>query len=439
MSEPQRVFLFESIVPSDGTSASLRHLIGFLFYPYQQLQESTATNFNQLSLTLKLSILLASKYGFEPARFLILASHIGANGSVSKGVVEGLLTLPFCLNDFSVSSSLSKMVLNGDNAQWLTRSAKISHDPIFVINSCILLEKLGYFDTELSMKVASLDHYTYCMRQVRKILSTPFALENIIVLNCMKSFALERENLRELTEIARVSPNSIYVANTGFLFKMLDRLDLAEEMFTKGNILGSRRLAIELLFLKFDQAPGGDLSFFNLPENDPLELKAYGLWKLAQCYRYGRKIDRNLPQANTYYLQAVSISASNPQKCFPEIHYDAGSFALYCALSSTNPDQKKLALDHAVQHFRIAGNHGMEEAFTREDEVTTIHPELSYSSGIFNGIAQRAAIAGYLKIAQGILQRHALSTPTSMIDLKAWSDAEQVDIDFTKIFKEIKW
>ena len=109
-------------------------------------------------------------------------------------------------------------------------------------------------------------------------------------------------------------------------------------------------------------------------------------------------------------------------------------------MSCSKAEQKILALNSALFHFRSAAEFGMEAAFTKEDEVTTIHPELVEISGIFNGIAQRAATAGYLKIAQGILNRHGLNRPVIAADLRPWADAERVNIDFEKLFhKETKW
>jgi hypothetical protein len=438
--EEEKIFLCESFSFSSDAPIAFRKFIGFLFYPYQRFQESTHTNFNQLPLSFKLSILLSSKYGFEPANFLLLTSHIGSTASMSKGVVERVLQLPFCLTDFSICSSLRKVALSKDNAQWFVKNAKISNDVVYISNSYFLLERIGYSDEELSKKVSSLDVDTACAQSVYKILSTPFALENIIVLNCVKSFALEGENLTSIVEGVRSSRSSILVANTGFLFKMLGHFDLAAEMFMKGEALHSRRLGIELFSLNFDQTLVENISFFNLPEEDQSGLRAFGMWKLAQCYRYGRKIDRSLEQANQYYLQAVAISASNSQNCFPEIHYDAGDFALYCASICSNPEQKILALNYALQHFRSAAGFGMEAAFTKEDEVTTLHPELVETPGVFNKIAQRAVLAGYLKTAQGILNRHRLNRPVTVEDLKPWADAEQINIDFEKLFyKETKW
>lgn len=421
---------------------TVRQLVGFLFYPHQQLQESSYTNFNQLPLALKLSILLASEYGFEPAKSLLLMSHLGSPSSMSKGVVERLLHFPFCLYDFSVCSGLKKMALNNDgkNIPWLVSNAKKSKDAVYVLNSCFLLTQIGITDEEVSTKALSLDADTAYLQRVSKILSTPFALENIVILNCLKGFALEGENLRHLVEGMRSSRDSIVIANAGFLFKTLGHMNLAVEMFSQGITLNSKRLGIELLSLYFEQAPVGHLNFFRLPEEDQSGLRAFGIWKLAQCYRYGRKIDRDLVQANAYYLQAASFSLSDPRNFFPELHYDAGDFALYCALSCTKPEQKILALNYARQHFRTASDGGMEAAFAKEDEVTTLHPGLSIVPGIFNNIAKRAVIAGYFKTAQKILNRHGLNRPTMTGDLKPWADAEQIKIELEKLFsKETTW
>lgn len=125
---------------------------------------------------------------------------------------------------------------------------------------------------------------------------------------------------------------------------------------------------------------------------------------------------------------------SNPSKRFPEIHFDAGDFALYCALSHPNPLQKNLALESAIQHFKAAQIFGIEEAFSKEDEATSIHPELN-SPNNFNTIAERATAAGYLKVALEILRRHDLPLPNSL----TWATAEKVNITFTKLYGNEKW
>ncbi len=433
LNEHEKIFLHETFACERLTT---QNLVGFLFYPYHQLRSSTKTNFNQLSLTMKLSILLAAKYGFEPAQFLIFTSHIGTSDNDSRRVADGLLSLPFCLDDFSSLQDLKSIFSKRDNSSWILEKARSSYDPIYLTNSSLLFRQMELPDIaeELAGKTNLTDWQAACTQRIEKILTTPFSLENRTILNCLKNFAYQATNYTFLFERANTSSNSLYVINASFFFRMFGHLSDAERLLMRAESLHSQRLGMDFLLLNFSKDSGSEASFSNLSPTDPLGLEAYAHWKIAQCYRYGRKTPRDLARANTHYLQAVSISMSNPSKRLPEIHFDAGDFALYCALSHPNPLQKNLALESAIQHFKAAQIFGMEEAFSREDEATSIHPELN-SPNNFNTIAEHATTAGYLKVALEILRRHDLPLPNSL----TWATAEKVDITFTKLYRNEKW
>lgn len=270
--------------------------------------------------------------------------------------------------------------------------------------------------------------------EVDSFLERPFCFEDVGILNEIKSFILKDSHLDRLVERAKGSEDPTYVLNTGTLLKRLELNDLSKGILRRADGLGSKRACIELGFLLLEQDFGEGLKFFESSDLSARGLVAYGLWKLAQCYQYGLNTPRDLVAANEFYLRAVRISCSDPSQRFPEVHYGAGEFAVYCALSQPERGQKINALQQAMIHFQKAGEFGMEVAFVKEAEVAEKLIDLKVLSlEILVHIAHRAATVGYFSSAKKIADKYSILIPPFPGTLPIWAEAEQLG----NVYKEL--
>jgi hypothetical protein len=332
-----------------------QEFVGFLFYPYEQLSESIKTNFNQLPMALRASILIAADFDFKPARTLIKASHLG---------------------------EIQNVIIDADE-------------------------------------------------QVDSFLEMLFCLEDVGILNGIKRFIVEDDNIGRLIDRARRSQDRIYILNAGYLFRELGIKDLTEEMLIRASELGSKRAVIEYGFFLLERnLEEGKTFFISSPAIHKVGLTAYGLWKVAQLYQCQNDkigLHRDLKEANRYYLDAIRILQADPTQCFPEIHYAAGEFAVYCALSNPDLDQKIAALRQAAVHFQKAEQFGMEIAFKKEEEVAEKLIEHKVADlRAYADIAHRAVTAGYFTTADKIKNKHSMREPEDKAISTTWANAEQL-------------
>ena len=345
-------FLKTSLQSKKGKSILLGDLVGFIFYPHNLLMQSVKTNYNQLSASLKNSILLSALYGFEPACALIKFSGLGKLQTQEIKTLEDLsssLKVPFCFEDVGFLNQTKKLVRQGNNLQLLEANTISSKD-------------------------------------------SPFLL------------------------------------NVGYLFKFLNLVDKAEETFKKAVEAGSKRALIELGFLLLEKDFAQGEAFFRSDKKlEESGLKAYGCWKLAQCYWKGHKTDRNLEHANRLYQDAVRLSTHTSSLSFPEIYYDVGEFALYCALGHPDDSQKRSALQQALAYFQKAAAQGMSVAFIKEAEIAEKLMDLGQApADIFFTLISRVLTSGNFAIAEQISKKQNLPLPPPFSPLKKVAEAEQL-------------
>ncbi len=168
------------------------------------------------------------------------------------------------------------------------------------------------------------------------------------------------------------SGTAIQTLNLGFMLNHFEREDEALEAFRLAGDKGSVRARIEMgnILLKRNFTEG--VRFFN-------SLGAYGLWKIAQCYRYERNTTQDFGAANHYYLQAVTASQSEDLK-YPELFFDAADFAVFYAYSQPDPEIFKVVIASAIDRFVEAGNFHLGPAYLKAAEVSldgvALFPEL---------------------------------------------------------------
>lgn len=380
---------------------SLGYLVGFLFYPYNNLNNTTATNFTQLPKALKTSILISAQYGFKPARDLLVLTTLGkakvrSLTFSSEDELVSFLSIPFCCEDIGVIEA-ARILLeegNGRNVASFISKCRDSQNPITLLNSARLLKILG-----VNVKIF--------------------------------------------------------------------------EILNHAIALGSKRALIEKGFLLIEQDFLAAKEFFESEEITRHGLGAYGLWKIAQCYRYGIGIKRNLTEANNFYLKAINTPKTDfSQQLFPEIYYDAGKFATYYALSQSDMSKKFSALRQASLYFKTAGYFGMVPAFSRASETERRLEELNISESALDSfqrerrsitlvptkkfsvlslnnntsriekiseIASNAARVGLFDEASRIAKRYNIPIPKGNdVDAFMWAQAEQLKQNYEKIEDKVR-
>lgn len=267
-----------------------------LFYPIDLIYKSYKKNFNQLSLLLKMSLLIAAEAGNNEAILICRHAHYSD------------------VFDDEGEKSFSHLVINDINE---------------------------FFE----------------------IIKTPFVTQNLYVLNSLKKF-FKNNNASVLgTTPADLSPLQNF--NLGLLLRDLKFLDESIPFFQYANNSGIHRALIEIgnVYL--------ELNDFSVAKNYfETECGGYGVWKLAQCYRYGIGTPRNLSESNQLYLRALVIDRESDKWHIPEIYYDAADFVVYCALSQKDIAKRNSTLRRARDLYIMAGNNNMPLGFIRAAEIS---------------------------------------------------------------------
>ena len=204
-----------------------------------------------------------------------------------------------------------------------------------------------------------------------KLLSIPFAVENGMVVRKAKEIlndTVKQNAFNQLFEKEGTTASShtavqrTILLNAGYVYKFLGRPDLAINLFRMVGEKESRRGTIEYGFMMLTDNLAGASEFIG--RSEPLGIRPYVLWKLAQYHRHGISTSPNLVQANALYLEALAGAHE-----FPEIFYDAGDFAEYFACSQTDPLKRLSALRQALGHYNRAAEGGVDERYRKQVEI----------------------------------------------------------------------
>lgn len=216
---------------------------------------------------------------------------------------------------------------------------------------------------------------------------------------------------------------TIQALNLGLVFKGLGRDDDALECFDIAINKGSFRASIEMgnILLKRDFDQGA--SFFS-------SLGGYGIWKIAQCYRYGINTERRMDEANRFYLEALS---THEARYYPEICYDAADFAVYYAYSQSNFDVFKAVIDGAIKQFVEAGKLHLGLGYLRAAELSLdvvnlfsdMATDSNFSVNFRKEAAKRALLEGQAAKATSMLDKLHLGDDADMVVIRAC--VEQID------------
>lgn len=263
---------------------------------------------------------------------------------------------------------------------------------------------------------------------LQQLLSISFMAENGVVVQKFKEIlddTAKQDNF--FTRILDAGP--ITLINAGYIYQFLNRPDRAEPLFEKASSeYMSRRGTIEVGFitLRTDLTRADNF----IAKMDAFGIESYALWKLAQYHRYGISTPRNLLEANKGYLSALPGGRE-----FPEIFYDAGDFAEYFASSQTDMPKRIRALEQALEHYRLAAEGGIGEAYKRQAEILnklSVLRSIDLTGKVVE-IACQAASKYFIDAASILRERH-IKIPTR----PEWKSLEQSISIYMNLLKSVK-
>ncbi len=256
------------------------------------------------------------------------------------------------------------------------------------------------------------------------LLDTGFIVTSSSFLEKVKAYKTSHPDILDRLKGEVLSKGTaIQALNLGSIFKSLDRDDDALTCFDEARKKGSLRASIEMgnIILKrnFDEGVG----FFR-------SLGVYGIWKIAQCYRYGINTERRFDAANHFYLEAIAIADA---RNYPEILYDAADFAVYYAYSQPDPVISKAVINGAIRRFVEAGELHLGLGYLRAAEVSldvvTLFPDMvtnpHFSVDFRKEAAKRALLEGHAAKATSMLDKLHLGDDADMMIIRAY--VEQID------------
>ncbi|MBY0463134.1 MAG: hypothetical protein K2Q34_08135, partial [Alphaproteobacteria bacterium] len=242
-------------------------------------------------------------------------------------------------------------------------------------------------------------------------LDIAFVANNGAFVEKTKAYLGEDDNLDRLYGRVMGEGTATQLFNFAMVLKNMGRMDIAPPCFASAASRGSLRAQLELAYYDIESGAevAGRLS----------ALGTYGFWKIAQCFRYGRKVERDLRQANYFYLQSLAGIRE-----FPEIAYDAGDFVEELAVAQKDQEHFKATSRKAIEYFRASGNlHG--SGYIRAAQLMVKARErcadlsIEFNDGEIFGLASLAAQKGAYTKATTFLKRigqdpSSLLTPSTI-------------------------
>lgn len=265
-------------------------ILSGVFYPWPFMYEQGQTHFSDLNQSMRLGILISAYHGNDEATRIILASTHKADEMAPK---------------------------------------------VWKHYFGFLYEKKSFF---------SVNFESNRLDSVKGFLDVPFSFNNLKLLEKLR--IVDLNGLKDLGGMSSL--------NLAFLMKEQKHFDIALGLFTKAGSEGYLRGYIEAGFLFLEDEHKEDEESFKEAEESFKKAGAYGLWKIAECYRYGRRISRNLMEANRYYKLAVTHVSSSA-----EIFYDCADFCEQIALSQDSSEVKKMIWCQVKEYLLQSGNLGM--------------------------------------------------------------------------------
>lgn len=220
-------------------------------------------------------------------------------------------------------------------------------------------------------------------------LDITFVANNGAFVEKAKVYLGEGDNLGRLYGRVMGERTATQLFNFAMVLKSMGKLGEALSCFGNAVSKGSQRAQLELAYYEIES---GAEVLGRLPA-----LGAYGFWKIAQCFRYGRKVERDLRQANYFYLQSLGGIRE-----FPEIAYDAGDFVEELAVAQEDEGRFKASARKAIEYFRRSGDFHLGTGYIRAAQMIIkirerYPPATEFADDIFD-LAFRAAQQGsYIK------------------------------------------
>lgn len=187
--------------------------------------------------------------------------------------------------------------------------------------------------------------------------------------------------------------------NFGVIAKSIGEVSKSLSCFYEASIKGSKRAQLELAYHNLETSVD-TLSSIS-------DVSSYGVWKVAQCFRYGKKVAKDLKEANRYYLQALAGADE-----FPEIAYDTGDFVEELALGQKDKGRFIETARKAIEYFNMAGDRHLGSSYIRAARLMITARErfsdlatTDFNDDAISDLAFKAAQEGAYEKAKSLLER----------------------------------
>ena len=354
----ERKYRFSEEITSKAFAAAI-------FYPYESVDNAQKYHVSQMNCAFKACIHYSSLFdsngvGAEIERGL----KTKVIGKISDGILKENLNIVLPFNDGNFPRKAKEYLTLDGNGDRLCGELRSHGTSVQLLNFGRLLKEIGRDDlAELALEEAySKGAKSLEEERLLDWLDITFVANNAGFIEKAKKYLGEEDNLDRLYGRLMNEGTATQLFNFGMLLKSMNP-DMALSCFRSSISKGSQRAQLELTYYEIER--GAEAS------ERLSALGPYGVWKTAQCFRYGRKVERNLKLANQFYLESLGGSCE-----FPEITYDVGDFVEELAVAQKDEVSFKTTAKKAIEYFEISGRNHLGLGYIRATQLMVRAREL---------------------------------------------------------------
>lgn len=389
-----------------------------IFYPYEIMTTSYKYHISQMNFTFKACLYYCSNFDLNGPGSLIEKGLNTKNLAEIKkdDILLRNLEIAFPFNDSSFIKRAKEYLVKEGNSERLSENSMRTGSAVQSLNLGRLLNAIGKttLGDQLLSKAFSQGAMQIEEESFLSLLDVAFVANNGAFVEKAKVYLGETDNFDRLYARVMRTGSATQLLSFGIILKNIGRHDIAVECFRNAASKNSQKAILELAY--YDIEAGKDV----VEKLSPIG--PYGFWKIAQCFRYGKKVEKNLSRANDFYRQA--LQGANE---FPEIAYDTGDFIEELALAQTDEDLFLETIIRAIELFKKSGRGNLGSGYIRAAqlmvEANNRYPdsENKFSDQTIFDLAYAAAQKGSYTKAKTFLERigssaDLLSSATIEID-----------------------
>lgn len=381
-----------------------------IFFPYELVETSHKYHISQMNCAFKACVYYSSLYDPSEVGGTIERSlKIRNFGKITYDIIKDQLSIILPFNTGNFISKARDYLESGDNLVRLYGELMAGAPSIQLLNFARLLKDIKRDDLAESALIKANSEGAMEIEGERLLdwLDITFISNNAGFIEKAKAHLIEHAgNFDRLSNQIMSNGTATQLLNFGSLLKNMGRLEEALSFFRSATSRGSKRAELELAYYAIENQSRDLTTGLNV-------LGYYGSWKIAQCFRYGKRVKRDLKTANQFYLEAINGSSE-----FPEIAYDAGDFVEELAISQKDKKLYERTARNALVYFQLSGDLHLGFGYIRVAELMIKARELysslrtEFNDDIISDFVLRAANQGAYTKANTLIIRYGLPLDT---------------------------